>query len=301
MMCASADGIMLPPYVIYKSLHMYESWTKGGPKGEPCCVGTCCKTGTMYNHTPSGWFDMPSFEHWYINMFLPHATRIEGPKAVICDNLSSHLSPKVLRESKKNNISFICLPPNSTHLSQPLDVAFFAPMKKAWSSVLEDYKRSNPTKSVVEKTVFPKLLNKVLSTEPFRSKISENIRSGFKATGLHPLNKKALLKRLTDAKSTADLIRTAPTTPQAVGVESPQPSTSLNTSSPITEPLVTYLQKQRFSKVVNPTKRGKRCPLISPGKSLLPDSTSGESTEEELQDNEPPKKKRATVPRKRLA
>ena len=160
MMCASANGVLLPPYVVYKSLHLYTSWTSEGPKGSPCCTDRCCRAGAQYNHTVSGWFDMSTFEHWFMNLFLPHASLIEGPKAVVCDNLSSHLSPLVLKEAKKNNIAFICLPPNSTHLSQPLDVAFFAPMKRTWSTILEEFKRSNPHKSVVDKTLFPRLLNK---------------------------------------------------------------------------------------------------------------------------------------------
>ena len=45
MFAASADGTLLPTYVIYKAIHLYDTWTEGGPPG------------TRYNRTPSGWID----------------------------------------------------------------------------------------------------------------------------------------------------------------------------------------------------------------------------------------------------
>ena len=47
------------------------------------------------------------------------------------NNLSSHISISVLEACKQHNIAFVSLPVNSTHLTQPLDVAFFRPMKIA--------------------------------------------------------------------------------------------------------------------------------------------------------------------------
>lgn len=93
---------------------------RGG--GEPFCTG-CSK---------SGWFDSISFEDWFELTFLPNVRNLDGPKVIIGDNLSSHISLKVLKSCEDNNVRFICLPPNSTHLTQPLDVAFFAPLKRIW-------------------------------------------------------------------------------------------------------------------------------------------------------------------------
>lgn len=38
MICGSADGTLLPPCVIYKSMHLYDTWKEGGIIGKPCCV-----------------------------------------------------------------------------------------------------------------------------------------------------------------------------------------------------------------------------------------------------------------------
>ena len=48
---------------------------------------------------------------------------------MIEDNLSFHISESVVRKCERHNVKFICLPPNSTHLTQPLDVAYFKPLK----------------------------------------------------------------------------------------------------------------------------------------------------------------------------
>jgi hypothetical protein len=33
MFCGSADGTLLPPYVVYKAEHLWDRWTEGGLKG----------------------------------------------------------------------------------------------------------------------------------------------------------------------------------------------------------------------------------------------------------------------------
>ena len=104
---------------------------QGGPKGAPCCDKRCCKSGMRYHNTSSGWMDVKAFEKWFFEMLLPHCNELEGTKVVIGDNLSSHFSEVVLRAVEQHDIKFVCLPPNSTDKTQPLDVAFFRPMKVA--------------------------------------------------------------------------------------------------------------------------------------------------------------------------
>lgn len=50
MMAITASGAILPPYVVYKSVHLYPTWVEGGP------------IGTVYNRTKSGWFDSATFD-----------------------------------------------------------------------------------------------------------------------------------------------------------------------------------------------------------------------------------------------
>jgi len=130
MNCGSAAGVLLPPYIIFKSSEMWQPWTENGPKGKPCCTEPCCSKSSRYNRTTHGWIDGVTFNDWFKTSCLPHVNRQAGRKVLIGDNLSSHIQPDIIK-CEKNNIDFICLPKNSTHLTQPLDVGFFRPLIQA--------------------------------------------------------------------------------------------------------------------------------------------------------------------------
>lgn len=141
MMSITGSGIMLPPYVVYKSVHLYPTWIEGGVPG------------AVYNRTKSGWFDGPTFEDWFHKIALPYLKNLDGKKNLLGDNLSSHVSIYVIESCEKYNIELVFFPPNTTHLLQPLDVAFFAPFKKAWRKVLADWKIRN--RGCIPKSEFP--------------------------------------------------------------------------------------------------------------------------------------------------
>lgn len=126
--CGSADGVLLPTYVIY--FHLYNTWREGGPYGYPCCNKPCWSHGKIYNRTTSGWLDVVNFRDCFINRFLRHERRLLGPKALFGGNLSKSLDNDVLRMCAEHNTSFISLVPNSTRICQPLVVGL--PLKQAW-------------------------------------------------------------------------------------------------------------------------------------------------------------------------
>src|SRR6218665_3769599 len=76
-----------------------------------------------------GWFDSVCFEDWFQAMLLPELKKFPGKHILKGDNLSSHINSSVLELWEENNIKFIALPPKSTHLTQPLDVAFLDLLK----------------------------------------------------------------------------------------------------------------------------------------------------------------------------
>lgn len=182
MFTAVGNGVLLPPYITYKAEHLYNTWTEGGPKG------------TVFNRSKSGWFTMEIFEDWFRSIILPYFKKYdtEAPKVLIGDNLASHVSPWVISQCEKLNIRFILLPPNSTGICQPLDVSFFRPLKAYWRSVLGEWKETN--RGSIPKDKFPCLLSKCLNA--MTSDCEKNIKAGFKATGLVPLDRQQVLKRL---------------------------------------------------------------------------------------------------------
>ena len=74
-------------------------------------------------------FDSFCFQDWGEAVAIPFFKNVEGPKFLIGDNLASHLSVDVIKLCDEKNIRFVFLPSNSTHMMQPIDVAFFRPMK----------------------------------------------------------------------------------------------------------------------------------------------------------------------------
>lgn len=101
---------------------------------------------------------MAIFEDWFTFSFIPHIKNLVGTKVLIGDNLASHLSINVINLCRINGVKFVLLPPNSTHLCQPLDLAFFRPLKAAWRNVLDKWKKKN--RGVLPKSEFPQMLKK---------------------------------------------------------------------------------------------------------------------------------------------
>lgn len=185
MFAGAADGTLLDPYVVYKAEHLWDSWLKGGPPG------------TRYNRARSGWFDAVCFEDWFETVIIPYAKKKEGVKVLIGDNLSSHFSSKVLELCQNFNIKFVCLPAKATHILQPLDVAFYAPLKKYWRQILTEWKQKQARRvKTMTKEAFPHLFSLLYEKLTANDTGKQNIISGFKKCGLYPLNRSRPIERL---------------------------------------------------------------------------------------------------------
>lgn len=264
MVCGSASGVLLPPYVIYRSSRMWDTWTENGPKGYPCCEQRCCSQGARYNRTNHGWMEASAFTDWFVSCFLPHARNLEGKKVLIGDNLAAHFTEEVVNLCEANNIAFVCLVPHSTHLIQPLDVCFFRPMKIAWRKALLQWKKQNPRLTALPKEAFPKLLQTTLLTldksdTEERGAIKRNLISGFEATGVHPHNPKRVLVKLPGYHDPAD-----------------DPAETINST------LVDFLKVQRFSGIEKTRKSKRTMRNVEPGKSVATHKTA-EAEIEDLQ------------------
>ncbi|KAG5871795.1 hypothetical protein JTB14_023478 [Gonioctena quinquepunctata] len=178
MFACAASISLLPVYIVHKADLLWSTWTENG------------SPGARFNRSHSGWFDGNIFEDWFINIIPPYfRTLTPGPKVLIGDNLASHISITVIQKCEEHEIRFILLPPNSTHLTQHLDVSVFRPIKTAWRQILQRWKKNN--RGVVRKDVFPRLLNQALNH--VEASGEKNIKSGFEATGICPLNRKKVL------------------------------------------------------------------------------------------------------------
>lgn len=195
MFCGNAEGRLLAPYVAYKADHMWSTWTENGPEQ------------ARYNQSKSSWFDANCFEDWFERQFLPEIRRGKQPEesaVLIGDNLSSHISYRVLELCEQHNIQFVCLSPNVTHIAQPPDVAFFGPMKRIWRSILSVWKETKTGSrfTTIPKDVFPSLLKQLMVQ--LNENQGSNLISGFRKCGIYPFNKEELVSRLPNNENDCD-------------------------------------------------------------------------------------------------
>jgi hypothetical protein len=91
---------------------------------------------------------------------------------------------------KEHNIIPICLPPHSSHLTQPLDVGFFGPLKKAYSKKIRKFIQAhvNHITKVKFFLAFYAAYNATIT--------KENVAGGFRGAGLIPFNPQAVISKL---------------------------------------------------------------------------------------------------------
>ena len=172
--CVSATGHAVPPFVIWDAKSMNKEWTNGEIPG------------TTYGLSNKGWVDSELFRGWMVDHFIPQA--VAGrPLLLMLDGHSSHYQPDLVRFAKEHDIILFCLPPHTTHESQPLDTAVFGPLKQHWRNACHDFMQAHPGR-VITKNAFSALLNKawMITMTP------SNICSGFKKCGIYPYDRNAI-------------------------------------------------------------------------------------------------------------
>ena len=90
-----------------------------------------------------------------------------------------------------NDITILCLPPNTSHALQPLDVGVFKTVKSLYARVCEEYFKSSRRVKAISKEQFPKVFKKVWDQLD-----GALPKAGFKAAGLLPFNPHAVDDRI---------------------------------------------------------------------------------------------------------
>ena len=120
--CGSAAGVKLPPFILYKGKHLYDTWTKGGP------------AAACYGVSQSGWMEEFNYLKWLELQFYPAVKHLlaTGPVVLFFDGHFSHMSISLIKKACTLGIHLFCLTPNTTHVLHPLDVGVFGPVKQRW-------------------------------------------------------------------------------------------------------------------------------------------------------------------------
>ena len=178
--CVSASGICMPPMVIWDRKTLNLALTEGEVRG------------TRYALSERGWMTAEIFDGWFCNHFLRFAPR-DRLLLLLLDGHSSHFCPETLAMAAKHEVVIFTLPPNTTHLTQPLDKGCFFPLKSAWREACHQFISQNPGKSVTRYT-----FSRVFANAWMESMTMQNVQSGFATTGIYPLRRDAILAKIQD-------------------------------------------------------------------------------------------------------
>lgn len=63
------------------------------------------------------------------------------PILLIYDGHTTHIDDRVITSAIENDITIIKLPPHSSHILQPMDLAVFKSLKSAWDQKLTRHQR----------------------------------------------------------------------------------------------------------------------------------------------------------------
>ena len=169
--CVSAVGQAIPPYVIFKAKTHSPLWMKDGIPG------------TGYACSENGWIDTELFHLWLSKHIIKYAVS-SRPLLLVLDGHSTHYQPETVQFAKQNGIIMFCLPPDTTHVSQPLDTCVFRPLKKYWNDGVHAFLSRNPGKTITKYNI-SSLLREAWS----KAMTQENICAGFCNSGIYPFNR----------------------------------------------------------------------------------------------------------------
>ena len=142
--------------------------------------------GTLYGCSEKGWINQKLFSHWFENHFIRYIP-LSRSVVLLMDGHSSHFCPNMIRMAAKEKVILFTLPPNTTHLTQPLDKGCFSPLKVAWRQACQRFFSQNPGR-VVSIYDFSALLSEAWD----QSMTVKNITSGFKVIGIYPVDRCAV-------------------------------------------------------------------------------------------------------------
>jgi hypothetical protein len=191
---AAADGMIVPPAFILP-----------GMSCETTVLDDCGVAGALVACSPKAFMTSELFNAW-LERFGEWKLHERGarPAVLVLDNCSSHLSPESLPICVAYGIKLVCLPPNATHLLQPLDVSVFRGLKSDISRKTTERLQALDTtslprseaisvacaafKSLVAKQNYPRTTSGKPKADP--------VKSGFATCGVWPLSLPAMLRRL---------------------------------------------------------------------------------------------------------
>jgi len=180
--CISAEGSFLPPCIIFKAENFCRDWALSANAPKDWHV----------SNNSQGWTSNQHGTDWLRQCFEP-LTREKANgrmRLLISDGHDSHISADWLTHCFENRIIPALLVPHSSHLTQPLDIGIFGPLKKVLSKKLAPLLLTQ-----VRRVQKPEWLSAYIEAhhDVFNSR---NIQNSFAGAGLVPFDPQKVLRRI---------------------------------------------------------------------------------------------------------
>ena len=131
--CVNAEGWSIPPFLIVKGQYHLANWYTKGDLPLDWAVKT----------TSNGWTNNETGLQWLKHFDSYTAPRARGVyRMLVLDGHESHESVEFHNYCKHHNIVPICLPPHSSHLTQPLDIGCFSVLKRVYGGQISTFTRA---------------------------------------------------------------------------------------------------------------------------------------------------------------
>ncbi|THX02844.1 hypothetical protein D6D13_08033 [Aureobasidium pullulans] len=187
--CISAGGFSPEPVIIFKGKSDILNWF---PEPVP---------PFKYTHSNKAWTNNEIAIYWLDEVFLPQTKPHPWVhRILVYDGHKSHVSATFELKCKKAKVICMKLPPHTSDVLQPLDLAMFSPLKTKYRSKLKALQHSSdgaPTK----KKDFLKIYHEA-RIEKINTK---SMHKCFETAGLVPWNPESVISR--------DEVRKRPITP----------------------------------------------------------------------------------------
>ena len=171
---ANAAGLVVPPVIIHKGGKVSDTWQIN------------CPVGVMVRASPKGWINCDIFFEYTVRWirFMKTHSLLGKRLLLLLDAHKSHVyNIRFILICKRFNIDVLAIPSHTSHILQPLDSVPFANLKTAWNEQLIDHLFRSVGLGFSKMEFF-----EVFIPAWKKSMTPQNIRAGFRETGICPFN-----------------------------------------------------------------------------------------------------------------
>src|ERR1700712_4197166 len=177
----NSQGWSIPPFLIVKGKTYPRSWYQDSPL-PPDWVIAVSENGRTSNELGVIWIQ-------HFDKFTK-ARKHGRYRLLVLDGHESHHSDEFEQYCKDNDILTLCMPADSSHLLQPLDVGYSGPLKKAYGAEIEHLVRTHIT-NISKEDFFPAF------KAGFDATITKsNVIGGFKGARLVLVDPETVISKL---------------------------------------------------------------------------------------------------------